>query len=952
MYKNSKMAKSIRLALMFGGASLAMSGTAAAQAQADEEQAEEAQERITVTGSRIKRTDYESSSPVQITSSEEIKASGFTRIEDLMNSLPQVEAAQTSFIANGASGVATLDLRGIGVNRTLVLMNGRRLQPGGVYSQAPDVNQIPAALVERVEVLTGGGSATYGADAVAGVVNFVMKDDFEGVEINVGASGYQHNNNNEYIQGLMDQRNFDYPNGGSGIEGKSYNIDLTMGGTFAGGKGHATAYATWRQINEMRQETRDYSSCALNSAGTACGGSSTAPLPNTFFAPIVNGEYDLDQEVWWSLNQDGSFSPYDGSNVYNYAPVNHFMRPDTRYTMGAFVNYEVSDVFRPYMEISYMHDRTAAQIAESGTFYAFQARLDVDSPLFSDAQRQQFYDQFGPDVEQVGAYIGKRNVEGGPRMNNLEHSAYRIVAGSEGYLSANWSYDLSFQYGSTSSSTAYVNDFYIPYVGQALGAEGYDSCGEGCTPYQVFTPGGVTGEAADQLGGVAIMTGVTSQRIVNGYLTGELDATFPTSDLPTAAVIGFESREIDFERIADTIYQEGALAGQGGPTNSLAGGYTVKEIFSELSVPLAEGRPGIESMTLDLGLRFSDYSTSGKETTYKVALDYNITSDWKLRASYNRAVRAPNVAELFSATSVGLWQGTDPCAGANPEYTQAQCANTGVSASQYGNVDANPASQYNGLFGGNVNLDPEVADTYTVGIVANPTDNLNFTLDYWAIDIADVIGTVGAQNTLDQCALTGQAQYCDNVVRAPSGSLWRGSNGYVIATNVNVGEETYRGVDLNANYIMEDVMGGTVTARMNGSYYLEKYADSTGQDCAGLVNSVCFPQPDWRHSLTVTYSSDSFWTAQAKWRYFGEVGYDEDVDQLLIADGGIKAQSYLDIVTTFDLNENTSLLFGVNNILDKEPPLVGGAIATNANTIAGFYDTLGRYIHANVTFRF
>ncbi|WP_246194834.1 TonB-dependent receptor domain-containing protein [Pseudidiomarina piscicola] len=945
------MAKSIRLALMFGGASLAMSGTAAAQAQSDDEQAEEAQERITVTGSRIKRTDYESSSPVQITSSEEIKASGFTRIEDLMNSLPQVEAAQTSYIANGASGVATLDLRGIGTNRTLVLMNGRRLQPGGVYSQAPDVNQVPAALVERVEVLTGGGSATYGADAVSGVVNFVMKDDFQGVELNVGASGYQHNNNNEYIQGLMDDRNFDYPNGGSGISGKSYNIDLTMGGTFAGGKGHATAYATWRQINEMRQETRDYSSCALNAAGTACGGSSTAPLPNTYFAPIVNGEYDFDQEVFWSLNPDGSFSPYDGSNVYNYAPVNHFMRPDTRYTMGAFVNYDVSDSFRPYMEVSYMHDRTAAQIAESGTFYAYNV-LTIDNPLFSDAQRQQFRDQFGPDVDEIGTYIGKRNVEGGPRMNNLEHNAFRIVAGAEGYINANWSYDVSFQYGSTSSSTAYVNDFYLPYVSQALGAEGADACGDGCTPYEVFTPGGVTGAAADALGGVAIMTGTTSQRIVNAYLTGEMDATFPTSDLPVAAVIGVESREIDFERIADTIYQEGALAGQGGPTNSLAGGYNVKEIFSELSVPVAEGRDGIDSMTVDFGLRFSDYSSSGKETTYKVALDYNITADWKLRASYNRAVRAPNVAELFAVTSIGLWGGTDPCAGDTPELSAAQCANTGVSASQYGNIDANPASQYNGIFGGNVNLDPEVADTYTVGVVAAPTDNLNFTVDYWAIDIEDVIGTVGASNTLRQCAITGQAQYCDNVNRAPSGSLWRGNEGYVVATNVNVGEETYRGVDLNANYIMEDVLGGTITARMNGSYYLEKYADSTGQDCAGLVNSVCFPQPDWRHSLTMTYSSDSFWTAQAKWRYFGDVGYDEEVDNLLIADGGIKAQSYLDIVTTFDLNENTSLLFGVNNILDKEPPMVGGSISTNANTIAGFYDTLGRYIHANVTFRF
>ncbi|OZB05780.1 MAG: TonB-dependent receptor [Idiomarina sp. 34-48-12] len=941
MYTNNKLAKSIRLALMFGGASLALSGTAAAQDQSGDEAEVEAQERITVTGSRIKRTDYESASPVQITSSEEIKNSGFTRIEDLMNSLPQVEAAQTSFIANGASGVATLDLRGIGTNRTLVLMNGRRLQSGGIYSQAADVNQIPAALVERVEVLTGGGSATYGADAVAGVVNFVMKDDFEGLEVNVGASGYQHSNGNDYMQGLMDARNFGYPTGGSGIDGKSYNVDVTMGSSFADGKGHATAYATWRQINELRQESRDYSSCALNAAGTACGGSSTAPLPNTFFAPIVDGEYDLDQEVWWSLNQDGSFSPYDGSNVYNYAPVNHFMRPDTRYTMGAFVNYEVNDSFRPYMEISYMHDRTIAQIAESGTFYAFRQDIDINSALFSDAQRAQFRSQFGPDVETIGAYIGKRNVEGGPRMNNLEHSAFRMVFGAEGYLNSNWSYDASFQYGSTSSNTAYINDFYVKYVQDALANAEYD----------VFTPGGVTRESADALGGVAIMTGITSQRILNAYVTGEFDASLPSSDLPMAAVFGFENREVDFERTADTIYQEGALAGQGGPTNSLAGGYNVKELFGELSIPIAEGRDGIDSMTVDLGVRFSDYSTSGNETTYKAALDYNVTADWKIRASYNRAVRAPNVGELFAATSIGLWGGTDPCAGDTPEFTAAQCANTGVSSSQYGNIDANPASQYNGLFGGNTELQPEVADTYTFGVVANPMDNFNFTADYWIIEIEEVIGTLGASNTLRLCGLTGDAVYCNNVNRAPSGSLWRGNDGFVRATNINVGSEEYSGVDINANYTLEDVLGGTITARMNGSLYLEKYADSVGQDCAGLISSNCFPQPDWRHSLTMTYTPDDIWTAQLKWRYFGGVDYNETVDELLLGKG-IGSQSYLDVVGTFNVSENTSVLLGINNILDKEPPLVGGSLSTNANTIAGFYDTLGRYIHASVTFRF
>ncbi|RUO65897.1 TonB-dependent Receptor Plug Domain [Pseudidiomarina planktonica] len=952
MYTNNKLAKSIRLALMFGGASVALSSTANAQEESTGEEA--AQERIQVTGSRISRTDYESSSPVQITSAEEIKLSGYTRIEDLMNSLPQVEASQTSFIANGASGVANLDLRGMGANRTLVLMNGRRLQPGGVYSQAPDVNQIPSALVKRVEVLTGGGSATYGADAVAGVVNFVMDDDFSGLELVVGGSGYQHDNDNEYIQGLMDDRNFVYPTGNSGIDGKAFNIDLTMGGDFADGKGHATAYATWRTIDELRQESRDYSSCALNSAGTACGGSGTTPNPNFYFYPSVDGTPDYSQQVFWTLDPNSNFIPSEG-NVYNYAPVNHFMRPDERYTLGAFVDYEVNENFRPYMEISYMHNRTKAQIAESGIFYNFFS-FDIDNPLFSDSQRQQFRDQFGAGTEEVSAYIGKRNVEGGPRASVLEHSSYRLVAGSEGYLGDAWSYDVSFQYGSTSSSSVYINDFFTPRIGEAIGAIGSNDCVDPCIPYEVFTFNGVTAEQADPIKGTGILNGVTTQRVFNAFATGEFDYSIPSSSYPIAAVIGVENREVDFERTSDEVFAQGLLAGQGGPTPSLTGGYNVREVFGELSVPLLDNATAVDSLTLELGGRYSDYNTSGGETAYKVAIDYNPTADWKVRASFNRAVRAPNIAELFAQQSLGLWQGTDPCAGSDPELSQAACANTGVTAAQYGNVSTSPASQYNGFFGGNPNLDPEIADTLTFGVVGNPIENLNFSVDYFNIDLEEVIGTISPELTITQCGETGLAVFCDNIQRSATGNLWQGDENRVTATNINLATRTVSGVDVSANYQIDDVLGGTVNAKMIGSYSLEKEynpipgVESAVYDCSGLISVDCFPQPDWRHSLTVSYASDADWTANVKWRYFGGVDYDGTTDQL-VADG-LGSQSYIDLNGAFDVTENVSFLIGVNNVLDKEAPMVGSSLATNANTVAGFYDTLGRYLHASVTFRF
>ncbi len=962
-------------------------------------------EKVTITGSRIKRADIETASPVTITSSEEIKLSGFTRIEDLMNSLPQVEAAENSFLSNGAKGVATLDLRGMGEERTLVLINGRRLHSGGIYSQSPDVNQIPAALVERVEVMTGGGSSTYGADAVAGVVNFVMKDNFEGLEITGGFSGYQHNNDNKYIQELMDEKGFEYPTGNSGIDGKTYNLDIAMGGSFDGGRGNATVYATYRKVNELRQGARDYSSCALNGSATSCGGSYNAVVPNFDMYPIdpVTGEtiygyaqYEKDDpnydpaegadntiygpngrpgyigtdelfyeyawanpaaeaNKWLTLNSGGGFSPV-GDNLYNYAPINHFMRPDERYTVGAFVNYEINEQFRPYLEVSYMHDLTKAQIAESGTFFNQEYKINCNSNYLSNQQIQETCTDWGLSPnDQMAVYIGKRNVEGGPRISLLDHSSYRMVFGTQGEINERWSYDASLQHGSTSSSAGYVNDFFGPRITTAIEADG-ETCDGTCIPYQVFTYNGVTSEAAAALTGTAILSGVTSQTIYNAFITGEFDTTLPSAELPIAAVFGVEHRVQSFERLADEVFAQGSLLGQGGPTPSIAGEYDVSEIFSELSIPLIEGYSGIESLTMDLGYRYSDYSTSGGESAYKMSLDYMPVEGWKVRASFNRAVRAPNIDELFRPQNLTLFNGQDPC-GSNPDedivtkLTAEECARTGLANGAYGSKTLiSPAGQYNMIEGGNKQLTPEIADTLTLGIVGSPFEEFNFSVDYWEIQIDDVIGTVGAELTVIQCGKTGDPIYCDNVKRSPSGSLWLGQQGYVTNTNINLASRHWKGVDFSANHQIE-VAGGIIRTNFLGTLMDKKEyeplpgSDGATYDCTGIVSNDCFAQPEWRHSVKVSYNTDSFWTVSAKWRYYSKV----DIDG---TNESIKAYNYLDVKSSFDVSENTGVLVGINNLFDKEPPLVGNAIATNANTVAGYYDTLGRYIHASVTFKF
>ncbi|MFC7047777.1 TonB-dependent receptor plug domain-containing protein [Emcibacter nanhaiensis] len=959
--------------LKYGVSALAVASTLSMTAQVTQAQEADAEEgmmfeEVVVTGSRIKRKDIESVAPLVVTGAEEVKFSGYNRVEDLLNSLPQLEAGQTAFISNGASGTANLDLRGLSPIRTLVLVNGRRLQPGGINSRAADINQIPTALIKNVEVMTGGGASTYGADAVAGVVNFIMDKEFEGVQMSAGIAAYQHNNGNDYIQGLMDEKGFEYPTGSSGLEGWQYTLDMTVGGSFAEDKGHAVAYVNYRKVDELRQESRDYSSCALSGGGTSCGGSGNAIVPNFYLGGLnPDGSFNWDEYYgYYTLDANSNFVPSVG-NQYNYAPPNHFQRPDEKFSGGAFINYEINDNFKPYIELGFMNDRTSAQIAESGTFFAETLSISCSNPMLSAAQVQAICTDNGLGADDSFAtYIGKRNVEGDPRRDVLEHTSYRIVAGTEGQIDDNWSYDVSVLYAATASSSTYLNDFHANLVSEAIDVttdgDGNLVCTSGrsgCVPYNVFTYQGVTAEAANALLATAQQTGFSSELVINGYVTGELPVTI--AEDPISTVFGVEYRKEKYENISSYVYEQGLLNGQGGPTPSVAGHYDVKEFFAEAYVPIVQNSEFAQELSMELGFRYSDYKTSSDSsydaTTYRIGLNWQPIDEIKLRGSYNRAVRAPNVYELFEPQNLGLWNGDDPCAGDVPVYTAAQCANTGVTDAQYTHVVPSPASQYNALYGGNPDLQPEKADTWTVGFVAHPMDNMNISVDYWDIKITDVVGYVGAATALQGCATTGLDTYCDLINRSGSGSLWLGTEGYVVATNANLGLRHWKGIDFSADYLMDFDNGGSLTVNMLGTLLLDKiYRDiaedaSTEYNCKGVYSDNCFASPKWRHTLRVTYNSGDFWTVSAKWRYYASID-GEDADVGSIDEDGIGAQSYFDLTASFDVTEQVGLVMGVNNIFDKEPPLVGGRYSTNANTIAGYYDTLGRYLHAKVTAKF
>ena len=743
----------------------------------------------------------------------------------------------------------------------------------------------------------------------------------DGVEVRVGWSGYRHDNSNGYIQGLLDARNFDYPSGTEGPDGENDQIDIAMGMDFADGRGNATVYASWREQEELRQEARDYSSGALTGSGLGVGGSANAIIPNFDIYPYVDGALDYDAgNFFGNVNSGGGLTPWDGTNRYNYAPINHFLRPLTQWNAGAFVDYKINDHFTPYMEMMVSSAQTRAQIAESGTFFveAYILGLEDLPPAFA-ADLANEIPATIPSVF-MWASVTLRVA----RVQTTSQTMSVWLSGTKGEINDQWSYDVSYLHAQSRQNSTYINDFFAPNITAVLNQ---DACDAGCPGYSSLHPNGVTPEQANSLTGTGMLSSQSITEVINGYVTGDL-FSIGAAD-PIKIVVGYEWRSEDFDRTSDTVFAEGQLLGQGGPTPSLGGKFNVSEFFGEANIPI------FDNLVADLAYRYSDYSTVGGQSTYRLGLDWQPIDLVRLRTGFNRAVRAPNVAELYSVNNLGLWAGTDPCSGANPEYTAAQCALTGVTAAQYGSVVQSPADQYNQVTGGNVNLDVEEADTITVGVVFTPTDNLTVSLDYWNIEIEDTIATVGSENIVRQCATNGVL--CDSITRGPTGNLWQGEIPRVFNGLQNIGTGVTSGVDVAASWSM-DALGGTFGVNLAGTYLTEweiEILPGEAYDCVGLISSRCYPKPEWRHTMTASYDSNSFWAVTARWRYFDGVDYDGSLTSTrsegadaIVQDNVSGSESYLDINATVRFLGDSELLVGINNVLDEEPPLVGGTLST------------------------
>jgi len=975
--------------------------------------------QIVITGSRIPRTDLTAVSPVTIVSGEEFRLQGTSNVEEVLNRLPQVNPSEGMFVSAGAMGIATVDLRGLGALRTLVLVNGRRLTPGDPRFSVADLNSIPAPLIQRVEVLTGGAAAVYGSDAVAGVVNFILDNRLEGLRVEGNISAYQHDNRDRFAQGLLNQRQIHYPTD-SAIDGWRGSASAAFGNSFSDSRGHIELYAGYRRIAGLTQDRRDYSSCSITAVivrqrptdQIECGGNLFA-YPGNFFDNLGNA---------YQVTADRTFMP--GLGRFNITPWNFYQRPDRRWTAGGFVDFHFSNAVQPYAEVMAMWDRSIAQTSPSGNATNTET-INCDNPMLSAQQRSlicrrgnfvgeiPIFDSSGNLIQIVGTptpfvdpvigmsysrgwlLVSRRSVESGAIQDDQRHRSIRLVGGLKGDLGRGVNYDASYLFGHVSLEEQLRNLLSISRLGKALdivtdpstsqpvcrsvliarelgsSAPGADS---NCVPWDIFAPGQASPQSVAYLILPVSTRGSFEQRIANANATIELDRwgiRSPGSDEGPAINIGAEHRTDSVDFTPGASAQSGDIAGFTPQVSPIQGSVSTTELFGEARIPLVT-KGLVQRLAFEGGFRKSWYHNGRSRfstNAYKLAFDLTPVTGLRFRASQQRANRAPNVQELFTPAQAGSFD-RDRCAGVTPDASEAQCALTGVMPGQYGHILAAPSSvlAYNSVIGGNVELQPEIATTRTIGLVLEPRilRNLNLTLDWWDIDLDGAIAEVGAQSIMNNCLATGDPFFCNRIHRDPNGSLWLG-NGHVDDRQANIGSQRVRGIDIGADYSARTGRLGSAHFEFRGSYVLRWITDKGGlsmpYDCVGLFGDPCGIQPRWKHVARATWDTPFGHSLSINWRHTSGVtlaALDPKfnlTDSVSAANTKLAAQDYFDLSARFRIRKELELRLGVNNIFDRQPPLVvrntaAGAGPANGNTYPEWYDALGRYIFASVTMSF
>ncbi|MDX2275267.1 MAG: TonB-dependent receptor [Hyphomonadaceae bacterium] len=942
------------------GASLLAAAAAAMTAAPGVAQAQDGDDEIVVTGTRIQVPGFSSNSPIATITAEAIDQQIPVNIEEVLRNQPQFASGNGSQVNNGGSGASTLDLRGLSEPRTLALINGNRMvgfAPSGLF----DANIIPLGLLERVDVVTGGASAVYGSDAVAGVVNFILNDDFQGFEVRAN-----HSENDLHDSGDTD------------------SIEITMGSSFDDGRGNAALSVGWLNREAVYQ---------INGPAALAPGASSTTTPTAFDTDIPFSVDNARGQIDANGNIVGFYQGFDfnGQNLYQ--------QPQERWQATAIASYEINPNVEAYSRFSFMSQTAAPQIASSGTF-GFSFDVPLNNPFLTDQAEAYLRSRepviacpADPTLECVNVGLRWRAVEVGPRQYRYEYDTFQTLVGFRGDLGdTGWTYDIAGAHGESSLKRQQNNDISSDAVQQALYATDASTCldpSNGCVPINIFNPSVPADPAGFRFVALNLQVqALQTQDYITGSIAGDLgDIRSPWASSPIGLSFGAEYRNETMDYQPDAASQAGVSPGF-GQTLPVNGSFDVMEFFTEALVPLVEDAPLANSISLELGARSSDYSTSGRVNSYKYGLEWSPVEDLRLRAMFQRAVRAANINELFGPYTPGTGDLlVDPCAGvtlgSNADLYNL-CVATGV---------PNPAAlsqptsgQINNFSGGNPDLDPESADTITVGFVFRPSGipGLSITADYYDIEIVDAISIRPAYDILDGCYNAARNPTfdpnfadCQAILRNPSNGTMEGDLIYGVDQRTqNIGSVHVEGIDYSIAYTFDLGSWGEIAAALDGTHLLSTaYTPSDGGeiDCVGFYGKTCGLPSTISASVGGPVSEDRFvqsatwsmgdWELGYRWRFLSEV----EIDPLTRANGEISGEldpdslsidnfNYLDLSAAWQATEALRVQAAVTNITGEEAPFVytttGPTTFNSGNTYPSTYDVLGRVFSVGVTARF
>jgi len=974
---------------LLAGASVLAAATAmftAAPVSVAVAQEAEGDEAIVVTGTRIARRDAVAESPILTVGQEEMTNSGYVTVEQYLNTLPQVTANISSQSNNPSSnGRAFIDLRGLGATRNLVLLDGRRMIGQASGGTIVDANTIPAALIERTEIITGGAASTYGADAVSGVVNFILRDNFEGFAVDG--------------QYRLTERG----------DGEEWGADVTLGGSFADGRGNAVFNFSYFSREDMYKDSRDFAAQASNTTSIFPDGSytpganaPTAAAVAAIFGPgacAANGGdagfgFNPNASLFCTgvgngnpLNAVGYTGPasaiatqfYPDLFSYNFEPDNILVLPQNRWNFFSRVSLDVSDSFRPYAQALYTNYNALQELAATPAGGTTGWNVPTTNP-FIPAQFAGLLATRGTPGAPFA--FSKRFSALGGRTGYDTHDVWQVVVGAEGDLTDTWSYDIYGAMGRSVNTTVQGGNVRRDRVGTLLGddtwytpgvpgdaptvAQQNTLSGGACpTGLNLFGNAPITPTCAAWIALEAKNLTVVEQQIVEGTVTGDL------FELPAGAVqvaLGAGFRSIDFDFRPDSGLQPGLVAGfnQQLPTSGYLDWF---DIFGEIYVPLLSNLPLVDSLSLTGGYRTSDNNQSGSSESWKITADWTVNEWLRFRAGVQTAVRAPNIAELFAPQLNGFptFTNQDPCNTSGPNASNAQFGRNGANGAQVqalcatqsavagGATYNQPAGQATAITGGNPNLDPETADSFTAGFVLNSPidtgfiDDLYLSVDYWSIELEGIIAAVGAATIVQRCFNRDNANptysnansWCQLFSREPS-------NGGVINLaqfSTNQSFINTSGIDFVVGWGID--LGGAGSLDFNViSTWVEKYESQTTSvdpvnDFVGTIGATTgSATPEWRHTINTTWSMDAL-SLTGTARYIDSMVHSNTVTGgSPVTNTGVDSMWYFDLRGTFDLTSNLTLRAGVNNVTDEQPPLYTPNV--QANTDPSTYDVLGR----------